>query len=113
MNQLLLGSAIPFAVAALIYLMRGRRAGLPLLILTPLMMTLSAVWAVAPDLPRLLGRHDLYLRLAQDPRMDIFWWHFSIDRTESDSSWYAVGIALMAIGLMLAAVRQLFKEENR
>ena len=113
MNQLLLGASIPFTVAVMIYFARGRRAGLTLLTLTPLVMTLSALWAVVPDLPRLLGRHALYQRLSQDPRMDIFWWHFTIDKTEADSSWYAVGIALMAVGLMAEAIRQLFREENR
>jgi hypothetical protein len=113
MNQILLGASIPFTLAAMIYLARGRRADLALLILTPLAMTLSALWAVAPDIPRLFGRHDLYLRLSLDPRMDIFWWHHTIDKAEADSSWYAVGIALMAAGLMLAAVRQLFREEHR
>jgi hypothetical protein len=76
-------------------------------------MAFCALWAVVPDIPRLLGLHDLYLRLSFDPRMDIFFWHFTIDQLESDSSWYAVGIALMAAALMAAAVRQLFVEEHR
>jgi hypothetical protein len=113
MNQLLLGASVPFTLALIIYLARGGRAGLILLILTPLAMALSALWAVAPDIPRLLGLHSLYQRLALDPRMDIFWWHYSIDRIEADSSWYAVGIALMAAALITAATRQLFMEEHR
>jgi hypothetical protein len=113
MNQILLGAFIPFAVAVVIYLARGLRAGLPLLVITPLAMTVSALWAVAPDIPRLFGLHDLYLRLSFDPRTDIFWWHYTIDKIEADSSWYAVGIALMAAALMVAALRQLFMEEQR
>lgn len=112
MNHLLLGAAIPFAIGALIYLARGRRAGIPLLTLTPLAMSLGALWAQIPDLPRLFGRQELYLRWSMDPRMNLFLWHYRLDQIETDSSWYAVGIAVMAASLMLAALRQLYLEER-
>ena len=112
MNQVLIGASIPFTVAMLIYLFRGRRAGLPFLLLTPLAMLLGAFWAEIPDLPRLLGHRELYLRWAQDPRMDIFFWHYSIDRIEADSSWYAVGLLLMAAGLLIVAWRELSRRER-
>ena len=112
MNHVLLGASIPFAIAALIYVMRGCRAGLVMLILTPLAMALLATWAVAPDLPRVLGFHGLYMRLYLDPRMDIFFWHYSIDQVETESRGYAVGIALEALALLAAAVREHFRDER-
>jgi hypothetical protein len=112
MNQVLLGASIPFAIAMLVYGFRGKRAGLPFLLLTPLAMLLGALWAEIPDLPRLLHQRELYLRWAQDPRMDIFFWHYSIDRIEVDSSWYAVGLLIMAAGLLLVAWRELARREH-
>lgn len=112
MNQILLGASIPFLAGALIYLCRGMRAGLPLLITTPLAMAALALWAIAPDLPRIVGLHSLYDRLSRDPRMDIFLWHYTIDQIESDSRWYAVGIVLMAGALLAAAYRELKRRED-
>jgi hypothetical protein len=112
MNQVLLGGAIPFFIALLIYALRKQRAGLPFLLLTPAAMALGILWAVIPDLPRLLGRHDLYLRWAQDPRMDLFFWHYSIDRVELESSWYAVGLLCMAATLLAIAWRELARKED-
>jgi hypothetical protein len=110
---MLFGAAIPFTVALVIYTTRRCRAGLLMLTITPVAMALCALWAVAPDMPRLLGMNSLYLRLSMDPRMDIFLWHYTIDQIEIESSWYAAGVALVAAGLMGAALRQLFLEERR
>lgn len=112
MNQVLLGASIPFAIAMLVYFLRGRRAGLPFLLLTPLAMLLGILWAEVPDLPRLFGHQQLYLRWAQDPRMDIFLWHYTIDRIEVDSSWYAVGLLMMAATLVTVAWRELARRER-
>ena len=112
MNQMLLGSAIPFVVIALWYAARRGRASLPLLIGAPLWMGLGALWAVVPDLPRLIGAHDLYHRLAKDPRTDIFFWHYTIDRIETDSSLYHVGLIVMGLLLLAAAWRELSLREG-
>jgi hypothetical protein len=112
MNHALLGASIPFLVALALYLRRGGRASLRLLILTPLAMTFMALWASAPDLPRALGFHDLYLRLSFDPRINIFLWHYTIDQIETESSWYSAGIVLEAAALMAAAIRELRREER-
>lgn len=113
MNHLLLGASFPFAVAAVIYVLRGCRASLTMLVVTPIAMALCALWAEVPDVPRLLGWQDLYLRLSIDPRMNLFFWHYHIDQIETDSSWYAVGVALLAAIVMAAALRQLYLEERR
>jgi len=83
LHQPLLGAAIPLLIAAIIYACRRGRASLGLLLLTPLAMVAGAVWAILPDLPRLVGAHGLYLRLASDPRCDIFFWHYTIDKIET------------------------------
>jgi hypothetical protein len=111
MNQLLIGAAIPFAIAAAAYALRGGRASWRWLILTPAAMALGALWAVVPDLPRLVGWYSLYHRLAQDPRCDVFFWHYTIDRLEADSSWYAAGWVVLAAGLLAAALRELYRAE--
>jgi hypothetical protein len=112
-NQLLLGASIPFAVAAVIYAARRCRAGLVTLILTPALMLASALWAVAPDLPRLLGHYDLYQRLSRDPRCDLFLFHYTIDLMEADSRWCGVGLVLMAGAILAAALRELRTIEQR
>lgn len=112
MNQLLLGASIPFAVAACVYVARRARASLPLLVATPCAMAALAVWAVAPDLPRLVGLHRLYLKLAADPRIDIFLWHYTIDAMEIDSPAYGVGLAALAAALLAAAWRELRLREG-
>lgn len=112
MNQIFIGSLIPFLCAACLYACRGCRASLRLLTVTPLVMALGAAWAVVPDIPRLLGRYDLYHRLARDPRTDIFFWHFTIDRVEDGTFWYMGGLALMGFCLAAAAWRELYLEER-
>ncbi len=112
MNQLLLGASIPFLAALVLYALRRGRASFALLLLTPCAMVAMAVWAIVPDLPRLAGRHDLYLRLARDPRMDIFLWHHTIDAIEFDSPWYGAGLAVLGALVMLVAWKELVRREE-
>jgi hypothetical protein len=112
MNQLVVGAAVPFLAAVLVYLARRGRAGLRMLIVTPLLMGLGALWAVVPDVPRLLGMPGLYSRLARDPRTDIFFWHYTIDRLETDSTVYNAAMALMLAALVAAAWRELRSAET-
>ena len=112
MNQLLLGASLPFVVGVIAYALRGFRATLRMLVIWPTCMALSALWAVIPDLPRLLGMKDQYLRLNSDPRCNIFWWHYSIDQSEADSRWFAVGFVLVLVALLFAAWRELRIAEN-
>lgn len=112
MNQIALGAAIPWAVAWIVYLCRRGRIGLPFLIVTPLAMAYGALWAVIPDLPRLFGNGALYRRMAQDPRCDIFFFHYTIDQHESDSSWWVLVFLIMAGSLLYAAWRELRRAEQ-
>ncbi len=107
MNQLLLGASIPFLIATVMYLLRGRRASIVMLAIVPISMMVSALWAVLPDIPRLLGYNRIYMRLASDPICDIFWWHYTIDQREVDSPWFAIGFIVIVMLLLLAILREL------
>ncbi|MBM4142476.1 MAG: hypothetical protein FJ225_02620 [Lentisphaerae bacterium] len=111
MNQALLGASVPFAVAAVVYCASGFRASLRMLIAAPLCMAACALWAVVPDLPRLLGMERLYQRLARDPRTDIFFWHYTIDAAETDSVLYLAGAVALALAMLAAAWREVRRRE--
>jgi len=113
MNQFLLGASVPYAIALLIYAGRRFRTGPVMLIVAPLMMAVGGVWAIVPDLPRILGWYELYDRLARDPRSDLFFWHYSIDQTEGLSIWFNVLFVLMLASLLMAAWRELRIRERR
>lgn len=112
MNQIVLGASIPFGIAVLIYLLRRGHAGLPTLILTPFFVFLGAVYAVVPDLPRLIGRHDIYRKWAAEPRMDIFLFHYSIDQAETDSPYWVLPFLGMLGCILFAAWRELRRAET-
>lgn len=113
MNHLVIGSLAPFVVAVAIYLLRGRRAGWAMLLLAPLLMCLSALWAVAPDIPRILGRMDVYNAHLLDPRVNIFYWHYSLDQVETDSLWpYAAAIGMLAFFFFIA-LREIHLAERK
>lgn len=107
MNQLLLGASVPFIIAAVFYLLRRCRASVVMLVIVPITMVASAIWAVLPDLPRLLGYQQLYARLVLDPACDIFWWHYTIDQHEVDSPWFAVGFIGLLVMMLVVILREL------
>lgn len=112
MNHIFLGSAIPFAIALVVYLLRRGRTSFTYWLLTPIAMAAGATWASLPDIPRLLRMHDLYMRMAEDQRSDIFFWHYSIDRVESDTPLYLITVAAMAACLLFGAWRELRRRET-
>jgi hypothetical protein len=84
-----------------------------MLILTPVFMALTALWAVLPDLPRLFGCYDLYHRLSHDPRTNIFLWHYAVDQIEIESPAFNVVLFLLLAGLLASAWRELRLKEER
>jgi hypothetical protein len=70
-------------------------------------MAAGALWAVLPDVPRLLGFQRLYQTLAVQSWIDIFFLHGTIDRIETDSPLYSVGIVILFASLGLAALREI------
>lgn len=109
MNHILIGSAFPFVAAAIVYFLRRCRASIGMLLATPALMFLCATWAVIPDLPRIVGWHTLDARMAsvRNPWIDIFFWHYTVNRHESYSPWFSVGFVLMLACLFVAAWREL------
>lgn len=112
MNQALLGASLPFAIALVIYLLKGRRVSLRMLLAAPIAMLCCALWAVVPDLPLAFGNGELYNRLSHDPRMDWFFWHYSIDKIEIESFLYVPGFVLLLVSLLYAAWREVRLREE-
>ncbi|MBT3294371.1 MAG: hypothetical protein HN919_17820 [Verrucomicrobia bacterium] len=112
MNQIVIGAAGPYLVSAIIYAIHTGRASLRMLIAAPLSMALCAIWAVVPDIPRALGMDSLYGRMASDPRINIFFMHYTIDQMESDSILYTVAAVLMALSVFAVAWREVRLRER-
>ena len=117
MHQIVLGAGIPFLAALIVYIIHRFRAPLWLLIITPPAMLAGAVWAEVPDIPKLVGWYSLYDKLSRDPRSNIFFWHYTIDRIEAarlDSlTWLFDGcFVLLATAVLAAAWRELYLAEK-
>ncbi len=112
MNQIVIGAAIPYLVSALVYLARKAHASMTLLVAAPLAMAACAVWAVVPDIPRALRMDGLYHRMANDPRSNLFFMHYTIDKLETDSILFTVAFVLMALTLFMAAWREVWLAEQ-
>jgi hypothetical protein len=112
MNHVMLGAALPLVVCAAIYLMRGRRASLRMLVLGPVAAGISGAWAVVPDMPRLFGDADLYYRMHHVRWCDVFWGHCWIDRGEVDRPWYPLAFIAVGVVLLVVAWRELSRAER-
>ena len=113
MNHLLLGASLAFAVWLIAYMLRGFRASFGMILILPFVMALAMLWAVAPDLPRLFGFHELYMRLAIDPRCDVFLMHYTIDTIETDSVLHPIGLTALFALVLFIAWRELRLVEGR
>ena len=107
MDQMLLGAAIPYLIGIIIFCAKKFRAGFTMLITVPVVMALGALWAIAPDLPRFFGATSLYSKLSQDPRCDIFFWHYTIDKIETDSNLYPALMVVMILSITWVAWHEL------
>ena len=112
MNQIVIGAAIPYLVSSLIYAARRARASMRFLIVAPLSMAACAIWAVVPDIPRALRMDGLYHRMAGDPRSNIFFMHYTIDKIEHESILYLVACVLMALSVFAVAWREVWLTEK-
>jgi hypothetical protein len=70
----------------ILYIKRGGRATLPMLIITPACMLICATWAVVPDIPRMLGLSNVYYAMQANSWTNIFFLHQWIDKIEG--SWF-------------------------
>lgn len=113
MNHVLVGAALPYLVLATLYVRRGCRASIALLIAGPAVMVGFGLWAVIPDVPRALGMNELYYRFHQTPRSDLFFFHYTIDqRFEQTMLPYTVGFVLVGLSLLGVAWRELHLRER-
>lgn len=113
MNHILLGASIPFAIGIIFYALNRFRASLPALIIFPFIAGLSAIWAIVPDIPRLLGMTRLYSRMSFDPHSDIFFRHYTIDLTEAPSHWHTAGFLSLFLLLIIVAIREVYLSEKK
>lgn len=112
MNHILAGAGIPFLACIVVYAARRGRASFTWLVVTPVAMALGATWALVPDVPRILGMQELYLRWMNDARMDIFFWHHTFDRVETDTPLAIAGCVLLVALLFGVAWRELQRRER-
>jgi hypothetical protein len=110
-NHAVLGASAPLLLAAVYYLARGRRASLRLLVLAPALAAASALWAVAPDLPRLWGDLPRYVAWHHASWCDLAWGHCWIDAGEVDRPWFALAFAAVGGLLLWVAWRELRRAE--
>jgi hypothetical protein len=103
MHQPLFGASIPLIMFAVIALYHRGRAPLWSLVITPPAMLAGAIWAIIPDVPRLVGAHALYQKLANAPWTNIFFWHYTIDQIETTTldRWTPLFNSLFTIMLLL------------
>ena len=113
MNQVVLGALVPFIIGLIVYAARRGRVSAGFLVCLPIAMVLCAVWAVVPDIPRLIGMADLYHRLAHDPRTDVFLFHYTIDKMESETVLVHAALVTMLAGLQAVALHALCIREGK
>ena len=117
MDHLVVGATFFLIPLAAWYVWRGRRTTPLGLAVAPMLMAAGALWAVAPDIPRVLGRYALYARIHEDPRLgvflNVFFFHHALDQTNAeDSPLYLAVFFLMALALLAAAWRELAAREG-
>ena len=112
MNHVLLGAALPLLVCAVIYVARGRRASLRLLVLGPVVAGLSGAWAVVPDMPRAVGALVTYNAWHHARWCNVFWAHCWIDDGEVDRPWYPIAFIAVGVLLLVVAWRELARAER-
>jgi len=113
-DQLALGALLPFIWGGILYLRhRHENRSWWFFVLWPGFMAAGALWAVVPDLPRLVGAQSLYLRLSRLPICDIFFGHYTIDQIEFDSPIFVVAWFAMAYAVIAAALDALIRAEKQ
>lgn len=112
MNHLLIGAALPYLLACLVYAYTAPGRRLQLLIWGPVAISLCALWAVVPDIPRGLGMYSLYMRMAESPASNLFFFHHAIDARESESPLHLLLFLGLAGSVLLAAWRELLHLER-
>ena len=109
------GMAPPFAVSAAVYLVRRGRVSARFLTAVPLWMLAGGVWAVVPDMPRLVlrlaGRQYGWSAEWHRPGWpDIFFFHGTLDSTgRGGSLWGTAAILFMFVCLVVVYLREIHR----
>lgn len=112
MNHLVIGMSLPFLTAMAVYFFKRGKVSLPWLIMTPVTMAIFMFLAVAPDVPRLFGHNRLYQQLAAEPWTNVFFWHYTLDRVETDSQvWFF--LAAIPPAVLLAIARRILAQAEK
>jgi hypothetical protein len=111
--NLVVGAFAGFVVWFVGYAFHRFRSGIFGLVMLPAALVTCSLWAEIPDIPRLLGMPDLYFRMARNPNINIFFWHYSIDQIESNSPWHEVGLLTILAAALFIAWRELARAERR
>jgi hypothetical protein len=113
-NHVLYGATLPLAVCAVIYALRGWRAGPVMLVVGPLAMLASGFVAIIPDLPRLWGDHVTYRAWHTRDWCNYAWGHCWVDARESIDSWAYYPVVFLAVGglVLVVAWRELHLAER-
>jgi len=112
MDHLLTGAALPFVIGLIVYSVHCGRISIAGLIIWPITVLFGMLWAVMPDVPRVLGFRDLYMKLSVDPRCDLFFGHYSMDLVESDTPLFAIPVVVMCGLMLFIAYRELLILES-
>jgi hypothetical protein len=103
-NHVVVGAALPLAICAVIYAARGFRASSRLLVLGPLVMLISGVIAVIPDLPRLWGDQVKYVDWHHRSWCNLSWGHCWIDKHDAIENWPGWTVIAIVVGALVLGV---------
>lgn len=113
MNHLTIGAAVPFVFLTAWYIFRRFRASLLFLLCAPAWMLAGSTWAVLPDLPRTFGFAEYDRAISDNPIIDIFFWHYTMNLHESYSPWFNIAFVAMVLALFAVALRELYLLEEK
>lgn len=104
MNQFVIGMIPFFLIMIIRFFLKRFKLEIKELILHLSLMLLSGLWAIIPDLPRVIGMNKLYIKLSKTEWINIFWFHYSIDKAESGNFIYAYFIFIIIATVSTAIV---------
>ena len=104
MNHLAIGALLPWLLAVGWWLSRKALVSPWFFVIFPLLMTAGAIWAVVPDIPRLLGNSELYFTMHRDPQSNIYLWHYTIDLLQYDVLLLSIPFWTPVLAAMVASM---------
>ena len=112
MNHVVIGACLPYLFALILYARNRARMSLAGLAIFPALMAAGGIWAVIPDIPRVIGWSRKYQEMADDPGSDLFFWHYSLDATEGASPIWPLIYVTMLASILIAIWREIHIRER-